>query len=73
MTPYIGRAQIVVDDEKVYGRYRDPTPEELLLIDEYRERYQQAFGVEPAGSHWIDSVRALVSLLRAGGISISET
>jgi hypothetical protein len=38
------------------------------VIEAYRATYLQAFGVEPAGTHWIDGVRSLVSLLREGGI-----
>jgi hypothetical protein len=54
--------------ENVYGRFRDPSEKELVVIEAYRETYLQAFGVEPAGSHWVDGVGALVSLLRTEGI-----
>lgn len=69
MTPYTSRAQVVDGEEKVYGRYREPTPDELEHIDYYREKYLATFGVYPAGTHWIDEVRALVNLLRPGGIT----
>ncbi|MEO7136610.1 MAG: hypothetical protein ABI037_02735 [Gemmatimonadales bacterium] len=55
--------------EQVYGRFRDPTPEELAVIEDYREKYRAIYGIYPAGSHWIDGVGALVSLLRPGGIA----
>jgi hypothetical protein len=64
---YTPHAQ-VVEGEEVYGRYRDPSEKELVVIEAYRATYLQAFGVEPAGTHWIDGVRSLVSLLREGGI-----
>lgn len=58
----------IATTETVYGRYREPTPEELKEIDAYRDAYLAAFGVYPAGTHWIDCVGALVNLLRPGGI-----
>lgn len=58
----------VVDTEEVYGRYLEPTPGQLEIIEAYREKYRQAFEVYPAGSHWVDGV-GLVSLLRPGGIT----
>lgn len=64
---YISRAQMCETD-MVYGRFRDPTPEELVVIDEYREKYLAAFGVYPAGSHWVDGVHSLVNMVRPGGI-----
>ena len=67
MSPFIARAQIV-ESENVYGQFRDPTAAELAVIDDYIEKYCRTFGVEPAGSHWIDGVGCLVSLLRKGGI-----
>ena len=33
-----------------------PTPEQLVVIEEYREKYLQAFGVYPAGSHYLDAL-----------------
>lgn len=65
---YCAHAQIV-EGENVYGRYRDPTDEELRWIEEYRRLYREQFGVDPAGTHWIDNVRSLVNLLRPGGIT----
>jgi hypothetical protein len=65
--PYTAHAQ-VVEGEEVYGPYREPTAQELVVIEAYRATYLQAFGVEPAGTHWIDGVGSLVSLLREGGI-----
>lgn len=68
MTAYTAHAQIV-EEEHSYGSWKQPTEEQLKSIEAYREQYRQAFGVYPAGSHWIDDVRALVRLLRPGGIS----
>lgn len=67
MTPYTSQAQ-VIEDEQVAGHYREPAPEELEKIEAYREQYRQAFGNYPVGSHWIDSVRLYVSLVRPGGV-----
>ena len=69
---YTAHAQIVVG-ESVYGRYRDPTPGELEVIESYRARYLSEFGVYPAGTHWVDGVDALVNLLRPGGITSSSS
>jgi hypothetical protein len=71
VSPFTARAQIVLD-EKVYGRFRDPTEEEMVVIDAYREKYKEVFGEYPAGTHWVDGVSALVSLLRPGGITSSS-
>lgn len=68
MTPYTAHAQVVVGEE-VYGRYREPTQAELEDIELYRRRYRSEFGVYPVGTHWIDAVKALVNLLRPGGIT----
>ncbi len=68
MSPFTAHAQIV-STENVYGAYQEPTSEELEKIEAYREQYRQAFGEYPAGSHWIDSIKQLVSLLRPGGIT----
>jgi hypothetical protein len=72
VTPYTAHAQIV-EGESVYGRYRDPRIAEITLIEIYRERYRDAFEVYPAGTHWVDSVNALVNLLRPGGIPTSSS
>jgi hypothetical protein len=37
--PYCARAQVVLS-EQLYGRFRDPTDAELVVIDEYREKYR---------------------------------
>lgn len=65
---YTAHAQIVLT-EQVYGQFREPTPSELVIIEQYREKYKRIFEVYPAGSHWVDGVGALVSLLRPGGIT----
>lgn len=64
---YCAHAQVVLS-EQVYGQFRNPTPGELTIIEAYRERYRVTFGEYPAGHHWIDDVKALVSLLRPGGM-----
>jgi hypothetical protein len=63
MMAYTSYAQIATSEE-VYGRYREPTVEELEIIKAYREKYRQAFGVLPLGTHWLDEIGALVNLLR---------
>jgi hypothetical protein len=65
---YTPHAQIA-KEETIYGRTLQPTPEQLVHIEAYRAAYQKAFGAEPAGTHWIDTVKELVLLRRAGGLS----
>jgi hypothetical protein len=69
---FCAHAQMVLS-EQVYGQFRNPTPEQLIVIEAYRERYRATFGEYPAGHHWIDGVKALVSLLRPDGIPDSDS
>jgi len=63
---YTPHAQIA-RTENIYGRLEQPKPPELEVIETYRETYRQAFGVYPAGTHYIDGLDLLVVLRRPGG------
>lgn len=52
----------VIADEKVTRRRRQPTPDQLRVIEAYRDSYGTAFGVEPAGLHWLERLQAFVLL-----------
>lgn len=67
MSPYTAHAQII-DEEKVQGMAHQPTPDQLGKIEQYRETYKKAYGVYPAGSHWVDTVGKMVLLRRPGGL-----
>jgi hypothetical protein len=67
VSPYTPHAQIA-DSETMYGRLHQPTAEQLLRIEAYREAYEKVFGAEPAGTHWIDTLGELVMLRRHGGL-----
>jgi hypothetical protein len=64
---YTPHAQLIVTEEWL-GRREEPSPEQLAVIEEYREKYLQTFGAYPAGSHYIDSLDCFVALLRPGGL-----
>jgi hypothetical protein len=67
VSPYTAHAQII-DEERVEGQCHQPSPDELALIEEYRETYLKAYGLYPAGSHWVEAVGKMVLLRRPGGI-----
>jgi hypothetical protein len=67
MRTYTPHAQLI-ENEEWFGRWKEPTPEQLVVIEAYREKYLQAFGVYPAWTHYIDALDRFVSLLRPGGI-----
>ena len=67
VSPYTPHAQIA-RNETLYGRLTQPTPAELVVIDAYRATYLQAFGVQPAGTHWVDGLQVMVLLRRDGGL-----
>ena len=64
---YTPHAQLITDEQWL-GRRSQPTPEQLVVVEDYREKYLQAFGVYPAGSHYLDALDAFVALLRPGGL-----
>jgi hypothetical protein len=68
---YTPHAQIA-REERLIGRLVQPNPEELRLIEVYRTNYHAAFGVEPVGTHWLDSLGCMVLLRRAGGLPGQE-
>lgn len=72
MSPYTPHAQIV-ETEEIHGTLRQPTPEELTVIEEYRNLYRERFDEYPAGTHWVDTLRTMVLLRRPGGLPGSET
>ena len=45
---YTPHAQLI-ENEEWFGRRKEPTPEQLVVIEAYREKYLQAFGAYPAG------------------------
>ena len=65
--PYTPHAQLI-ESEQWLGRRKEPTPEQLTVIEEYRGKYLRTFGPYPAGTHYIDGLDLFVSLLRPGGI-----
>lgn len=65
MTPYTAHARIVVE-EKVEGRSREPSPAELVSLEYYRRKYEEAFGYLPGGTHWIEPLQKFAILRRAG-------
>jgi hypothetical protein len=65
VTPYTPHARIVVS-EKVEGRSREPTPEELEKLEDYRRRYNNEFGEWPAGTHFVDTLQKFALFRRDG-------
>jgi hypothetical protein len=65
--PYAPHAQLL-EKEQWLGRRREPTPEQLAVIEAYGEKYREAFGEWPAGTHWVDALGLFVSFLRPGGL-----
>jgi hypothetical protein len=58
-------ARIVVD-ERVEGRSREPNPDELKALEEYRQKYRQTFGEYPAGTIWVDALQKFAIFRRSG-------
>jgi hypothetical protein len=65
VTPYTPHARIVVE-ERVEGRSREPAPEELELLEDYRQSYNAAFGNYPAGTHFVDTLQKFAIFRRSG-------
>ena len=62
---YTPHARIVIS-EKVQGQSREPTTDELIVLDSYREVYRLTFGEWPAGTHFVDALKTFAIFRRAG-------
>lgn len=65
MSPYTPHARIVVT-ETVEGRSKEPTPDELVKLEDYRARYRNEFDEYPAGTHFVDTIQKFVIFRRSG-------
>ena len=63
---YTPHARIVIS-EKVQGQSREPTTDELIVLDSYREVYRLTFGEWPAG-RWRTSSAHRRSVSRRAGL-----